>query len=89
MLLCADPATGLRYELIFEVVNPHGSENALREVEDFPASRRTLAGDEVQLVICVEMVLIGPFAELHAFQKLFLDGRIASGGREGREPVEI
>jgi hypothetical protein len=51
MIFCADPATGLRDELIFEVVDPYGSEDALGEVEDFLASRRTRTGDQVQLVI--------------------------------------
>jgi hypothetical protein len=68
-------------KLIFEVVYPHGSEDALREVEDFLTIRRTLAGDQVQLVIFVEMVLIGPVAELHALQEFFLDVRVASPKR--------
>ena len=64
MDLAADPAAGLVNEAILEVVDPHRGEVAFREVEDFVAGRRTLAGDHVQLVIAVEMVLVGPVADL-------------------------
>jgi hypothetical protein len=58
MLLGAEPAARLHDELILEVIYPHRREVAFREVVDFVASRRTLAGDHVELVIAVEIVLV-------------------------------
>ena len=53
---------GLVDEAILVVVDAHGAERALAEVEDLVAGRRTLAGDHVHLVVAVEMVLVGPVA---------------------------
>ena len=47
-----------------------------------------LAGDQVELIVTVEVVLVSAVAELHAFEQVFGDGGIAGGGEEGREPVE-
>ena len=88
MVLGAEPTAGLHDELVFVVAEPHGSEVILREVEDFIASRWTLAGNEVQLVIAIQMHFVGPVAELFAFQEVFLDVGVARGGDESREPIE-
>ena len=39
---------------------------AFAEVEDLVARRRALAGDQVHLVVAVEVVLVGPVADLLA-----------------------
>jgi hypothetical protein len=51
MLLGAEPSARLRDELILKVIDPHRRGVAFREVGDFVASRRTFAGDHVELVI--------------------------------------
>ena len=50
--------------------------------------RRPSAGDEIQLVVAVEVVLVGPVAELHPFQQLLGNVGIAGGGGQGRQPVK-
>src|SRR5947209_15016498 len=86
--LAAEPAVGLLDEAVLEVVDPYGAERALAEVVDFVAVGRALAGDHVQLVVTVEMVLVGHVADLLAFEQLLLDVRIAGGGDERGEPIE-
>ena len=60
----------------------------LGEVEDLVALGRPFAGDQVRLVIAVEMHLVGAIAELLALLELLDDVRIAGGRHERREPVE-
>src|ERR1035438_3775611 len=88
MVLNAKPATGLGNELKLEVVDPHGGKVAFREIEDFVTGRWPLAGNHVHLVITVKMVLVSPVANLFALEQLIFDVRVASGGNEGRQPVE-
>src|SRR5262249_61938121 len=73
----AEPATRLIGEAVLVIVDPHRRERALGEVEDFVAFRRTFAGDQVQLVVAVEVDLVGALAELLALLELLDDVRIA------------
>src|SRR5262245_28693527 len=84
----AQPAVRLVDEAVLEVADPHRAERRLGEVEDLVALRRPLAGDQVELVVAVEMDLVGPLAELFTLHELVRDVRVARGGDEGREPVE-
>ena len=68
MVLGTDPAAGLANEAILEIVDPNRGEVAFREVEDLVTSRRPFAGDQVHLVVAVEMVLVGLVAHLLALQ---------------------
>src|SRR5262249_42937142 len=47
-----------------------------------------LAGDQVRLVIAVEMDLVGAVADLLALLQLIGDVRVAGRRHEGREPVK-
>ena len=58
------------------------------EVEELVALRRPLARQQVHLVVAVEVVLVGPVAELHALEQLVGDVRVAGGGAQRGEPVE-
>ena len=85
----AGPALRLLVELELEVVDPDGAQVRARR------SRRTrgacdgpLPVQQVHLVVAVEVVLVGPVAELHALEQLVGDVRIAGGGDQGGEPVE-
>src|SRR5262249_10646395 len=48
----------------------------------------TFAGEEIHLVVTVEMVLVGPVAELNAPQQLIGDVRVARRRHQGGQPIE-
>ena len=70
------------------VVNAHRAERAFREIEDFVAVGRSLAGQHIGLVVAVEMHLVGPVAELFALEQFVLDVGLAGDVEQGREEVE-
>src|SRR5262245_30020486 len=85
----AKPAARLIGEPILVVTNPYRGEGTLGEVEDFVALRRALAGDEVHLVVAVEVDLVGAVPQLLAFLEVCRNVTLIAGRRdEGREPVE-
>ena len=84
----ADPSLGLVDELIFVVIVPHRAERCLGEVPDLVPLGRSLAGDQVCLVVTVEMYLICLIAELFALQQFIGDRWVAGGGHKRREPVQ-
>src|SRR5205823_4390015 len=47
-----------------------------------------LAGDQVHLVVAIEMVLVGPVADFRTLEQVGGDGRIAGSSEERREPVQ-
>src|SRR5262245_17395438 len=57
------------------------------EVEDFLALAGPLAGQQIGLVVAVEMDLEGPVAHLAALLEALLDVRHACGCQQRREPV--
>src|SRR6202034_184380 len=57
-------------------------------VPDFVPVRRSLAGDHVQLVIAIQMTLVGRIADLLAILQFVDDVRIAGRRKEGRKPVQ-
>ena len=81
------PAQGLLVKLVFEVIDTQGTELCPAKIEELVPSRWPLALQEVHLVIAIQMVLIGPVAQLHSLEQLVCDVGIASGGHEGWEPV--
>src|SRR5215475_5368303 len=62
--LLARPAIGLLVELELEVVDPERAQGRPAEVEELVPGRRSLAEQQVHLVVAVEMVLVGAVAEL-------------------------
>src|SRR5262249_681304 len=48
----------------------------------------TFAGEQVHLVVAVEVVLVSAVTELYALQQLISDVRIARRSHQGGEPVE-
>src|SRR4051812_11667339 len=50
--------------------------------------RRSLAGDQIQLIVAVEVVLVGLAAEIDALQELVRNVWISGRSQEGRIPVE-
>src|ERR1700733_12817222 len=69
--LFSRPTVRLLNELKFEVVNSDCPQLWPPEVEDFMPRRRSFAGEEIELVVAVEMILVRPVAELDTFQELF------------------
>ena len=62
----ADPAVGLVDQPELPVVDTNRAERAFGEVEDLVAVGWPLAGQQVRLVVAVEMNLVGRVAELLA-----------------------
>src|SRR6185437_7707713 len=88
LALVTEPATRLVDEPILVVVDAHGTELAFTEVPDLVPVRRTLAGDQVHLVVAVQMHLVGRTTDLFALPELLDDVRIAGGSQQSRKPVE-
>ena len=80
---------GCWIELELEVVDANGAQlRRRRSRTDLMALGRALASEQVHLVVAVEMVLVGPVAELHALQQLVGDVRVAGRRQQGGEPIE-
>ena len=62
--LFAQPAGGLVDEAELIVVDAHRADRAFAEVEDFVTRGRPFAGDGGHLVVAIQMVLVGPVADL-------------------------
>src|SRR5262249_1734975 len=86
--LRAGPALRLLIKLVLEVIDSYGSELRASEIEELVADRGAFALEQRHLIVAVEMILVGPVAELRALEKFFVDVRIARGGDERRIPVE-
>src|SRR5262249_2906602 len=86
--LFAGPPPWLRKEREFEVVDADRAELRAAKIEHLLAFRRTLAGEKIHLVVTVEMVLVGPVAELHALQRLIGDVRVTRCVHQGWQPSE-
>src|SRR5262245_24276002 len=86
--LLSRPTIGLLVEPVLEIIDSHGTELRATEVEEFMPHRWPFAFEQVRLVEAIEMVLVGPVAELHPFKKLVGNIGVASGGRQGWQPIE-
>src|SRR5262249_3953652 len=62
----ARPAVRRRAELEVEVVDADRAKIRSAKIEELMARRRSLSGEQVRLVIAVEVVLVGAVAQLHA-----------------------
>src|SRR5262249_7572484 len=82
------PTVRLLVELELEIVDADGSKCRAAEIKELAACRWSLAGEQVRLVVAVEMVLVGPAAKRHALKKLLRDVRIARRRTEGGEPIQ-
>src|SRR6185437_13350088 len=60
---------------------------AFTEIENLVTRGWPFASDGGQLVVAVEMVLVGPVTDRFTLQQFFSDVRISGGGCEGRQPV--
>src|SRR5207302_2023853 len=58
--LLTQPAGGLVDEAELVIVDAHRPDSAFPEVEDFMTIGRAFAGDQVYLVVAVQMVLVSP-----------------------------
>src|SRR5207342_568949 len=58
------------------------------EIEDLVTLGRPLTGQEIHLVVAVEMVLVAPVAELHALEQLIGNVWISRSGHQCGEPIE-
>src|SRR5476651_2593297 len=83
-----EPAILLLNKAVFVVVDADSAERTFREVEDLVAVGRPFAGDQVGLVIAVEMHFIVAAIDRLALLKFGHDVRVAGGGYKGREPVK-
>src|SRR5215468_182869 len=84
----AQPSGGLIGKAIFVVLDPHGAQRAFREVEDLAALRGTFAGDEIRLVVAIQVHLVSGSAELRALLEIVDDVGVARRGHEGGQPIE-
>src|SRR5262249_5770752 len=82
------PAIWLLEELELEVVDAKGAQMGSAEVEDLATSGGPLAAQQIHLVVAVEVVLVAAVPELHPFQELVLDVRVAGRRCEGGKPIE-
>ena len=82
------PAPRLLIELELEVIDAKGAKVRPAEIEQLVARRRPLAGQEIKLIVAVQVVLVGPVAELDAFEELLGDVWIARRRGKRRQPVE-
>src|SRR5215471_18494293 len=86
--LFARPAPRLHKERELEVVEANRAELRAAEIEQLAALGWAFAGEEIHLVVTVQMVLVGAIAELHPLQQLIGDVRVARRGHERGEPIE-
>ena len=77
----AEPPVGLVDQAEFAVVDTNRAERAFSEVEDLMPVGRTFAGQQIHLVVAVEVHLVARVAELLALQQLVLDVRVAGQPR--------
>ena len=82
------PALRLRKELELEIIEANGAQLRAAEVPKLVALGWAFAGEQVRLVVAIEMILVLPIAKLHAFEQLIGDVRIAGRGAERGEPIE-
>jgi len=59
--------------LELEVIDANGAKIRPAEVEQLASLRRPVAQHKVQLVVAVQVVLVGPATKLHALQQLLRD----------------
>jgi molybdopterin-binding protein len=71
-----------------EIINAHRTDGAFAEIEKLVAGRRAFPRDHGHLVVAIEMVLVGPVADLHAFEQVGRDRGVARRLKEGGEPVQ-
>ena len=62
--------SGLLVELVLEVVDADGPQLGSAEIEQLVPLLRSRAQEQVGLVEAVEMVLVGPVAQLDALEQL-------------------
>src|SRR5207249_3875518 len=86
--LFARPAPRLRVECELEVIEAKSAQACTAEVEDFVPLGRASTGEKIHLIVAVEMVLVGPVAELHAPEKLIGNIRISGCSHQGGEPIK-
>src|SRR6516225_4692855 len=72
----AEPTIRLIGEAVFEVIDAYRAQVALCEVENFLSGRRTLPGDQIKLIVAIEMHLEGLTAKLLTSQEFCNDIRI-------------
>src|SRR6185436_18927528 len=81
------PALRLQIELVLEVIDADCAKMRTAKVEELVAGGRRLALQQAQLVVAVEMVLVGSITQLHAFEQLVGNVWIAGRSEERREPI--
>src|SRR5262249_51406402 len=86
--LLARPAPRLGIERELEVVEANCAELRAAEIEQLTALGCTFAGEEIHLIVTVQMILVGALAELHALEQLLGDVRVPCRGYERGEPIE-
>src|SRR6476660_4246095 len=79
----ARPAPRLHVELELEVVDADRTQLGSAEVKDLLALGWAFPGEQIHLIVAIQMVLIGPIAELHALQQLLSYIGIARRSRQG------
>src|SRR5262249_788351 len=84
----AQPTAGLIGKPIFEVIETHGAQCTLGEVENFVARRRTLFGSPIRLVVAIEVHFVAAVAQLFTILQLRSNVWVAGGCHESGEPIE-
>src|SRR4051794_24213064 len=86
--LLTQPALRLIDETILVIIDAHRADRAFAEIEDFVTRRGALTRDGGHLVVTIQMVLVGPVAELYAFELLFGDVWVTGRGQKRRKPIQ-
>ena len=64
------PSIRLVEEYDLQIIDTDRTEVRAPEVEQLVARRRTFAGEQVHLVVAIEMVLVRPVTQLHSMEEL-------------------
>src|SRR5215472_4138782 len=78
------PAVRLLEKLEFVIINSKGTQLWTGEVENLMPCRRSLAEQQIDLVVAVKVILVGTVTELHPFEELNPDVGVAGRVCQGR-----
>src|SRR5215467_7729362 len=83
----AQPSSGLVDEPILVVADTNRTQCPFGKIKDLPALRRTIASNQVELIIAIQMNFVGLAAELLSCLQLLRNIGIVRCGEERREPI--
>src|SRR5205085_12484128 len=82
------PTLRVLVELELDIVEANGAQLRAAEIEQLVALGRSVAQQQIRLVVAVEVVLVGPVAELHPLEELAGDVGVTRRSGQGGEPIQ-